>query len=468
MTVTNTTTKSIQTGTGALTAFDFAFKIFQASDLEVYVDGVLQTLTTHYSVSFDTDDETGTVTFVTAPANGTQVLIKAVLPITQGTAFPVEGAYSKESVENAFDKATILDLQLNEKLARSLQLPITTTLGSLELGGTPTAYHLLRWNSTTDGIEPVNPEEITVPVTGTGFIAGPATTSQYRTPYWDAANKTLANGAAPGVAGQILASNGTTSAPSYQVLPVQKNLFFGQMPYYTSASTYTLPSGFRCWSDDYAMELVIASDQAVVLSASGANGLDTGAEANNTKYHLWVIGDSTGANATKGLWSTSATSPTLPSGYNKKRLVPTCTRNDGSGNLLRTKLRNYGPSIETQWIVQLPPVTATVGPTNVKDGHGTGGFTTVSLASFVLATAGCRDVKLRLGGVYASASTTFSLAPGDAASTTYADQRLVTSAMTFFDDAIWMEMDTSHQIQLGLSGTGGTCDLAVAGFLVHI
>lgn len=468
MTVENTNTKSIQTGTGSLTAFDFAFKIFQSSDLKVYVDGVLKTEGTHYSVAFDTEEETGTVTFVTAPADDTQVLISRSLPYTQGTDFPVEAVYSKESVENTFDKNVMLSQQLLEGLDRALVLPVTTTLDSLELQGTPTAYHLLRWNATADGIDFVNPEEAAVPVEGTGFVAGPVTTAQHYTPLWDAANKTLAAGLAPGVAGKILASNGAAAAPSYQVLPVQKNLFFGAMPYWTSASTYTLPAGFRCWSDDDTMELVIASDQAVVLSASGANGLDTGAEANSTKYHLWVIGDSTGVNATKGLFSLSATAPTLPSGYNKKRLVPTATYNDGSGNLLRSRLRNYGPSVETQWLVQLASMTATVGPTNVKDGHGTNGFTVVSLASFVLATSKCRDVELRLGGIYASGNTTFSVSPGDSNSVTTAHQRLVTNVVTFFDERFWMEMDTSHQIQLGLSGATGTCDLAVAGFLVHL
>ncbi len=60
----------------------------------------------------------------------------------------------------------------------------------------------------------------------------------------------------------------------------------------------------------------------VDLGVSGANGLDNGSIAANTGYFLYVIDN--GA-TTAGLASTSATSPTLPSGYTYKTLVGWCT-----------------------------------------------------------------------------------------------------------------------------------------------
>lgn len=53
-------------------------------------------------------------------------------------------------------------------------------------------------------------------------------------------------------------------------------------------------------------------------AASGANGLDTGTIAANTWYSVWVIYN--GA-TTAGLISTSATAPTMPSGYTYKARV---------------------------------------------------------------------------------------------------------------------------------------------------
>lgn len=70
------------------------------------------------------------------------------------------------------------------------------------------------------------------------------------------------------------------------------------------------------------------------LTASGTNGLDTGAEAGNTTYATWVIYNLT-TNTVAGLLSTSFTlgGLTLPSGYTFGRLVG-FTRNDGSSNII--------------------------------------------------------------------------------------------------------------------------------------
>lgn len=93
--------------------------------------------------------------------------------------------------------------------------------------------------------------------------------------------------------------------------------------------------------DASASELVVknGAGQAVLLSAvsvtadiavAGANGLDTGAEAANTWYYLWVIHNGATAAA---LLSLSATAPTMPAGYTHKALV-SAVRNDGSSNFL--------------------------------------------------------------------------------------------------------------------------------------
>lgn len=67
------------------------------------------------------------------------------------------------------------------------------------------------------------------------------------------------------------------------------------------------------------------------LTAAGANGLDNGSEATSTWYYLWVIYNGTTVAA---LISTSATSPTLPSGYTYKALVG-AFYNESSGDIRR-------------------------------------------------------------------------------------------------------------------------------------
>ena len=51
MTVSSTTNKHSYNGNGSQTAFAYTFKIFIAADIKVYLDGVLKTINTHYTLS---------------------------------------------------------------------------------------------------------------------------------------------------------------------------------------------------------------------------------------------------------------------------------------------------------------------------------------------------------------------------------------------------------------------------------
>lgn len=88
----------------------------------------------------------------------------------------------------------------------------------------------------------------------------------------------------------------------------------------------------KCRSDDDTADIVFASTLTKQLNASwsaGNNGgLDAGAVAANTGYHVWAIYDPT-SGISDALFSTSATSPTMPSGYTKKRRIG-WIRTDGS------------------------------------------------------------------------------------------------------------------------------------------
>jgi hypothetical protein len=70
----------------------------------------------------------------------------------------------------------------------------------------------------------------------------------------------------------------------------------------------------------------------VNTTVTGANGLDTGARANTTWYHLFLISDGT---TTAGLASTSATAPTMPGSYTYRCRLGAMKTN-GSSNFLRT------------------------------------------------------------------------------------------------------------------------------------
>lgn len=76
------------------------------------------------------------------------------------------------------------------------------------------------------------------------------------------------------------------------------------------------------------------------FGTTGANGLDSGAQALSTWYYGWVIAKPDGTIA--GLGSTSSSAPTMPTGYTFKALV-TAARSDGSTHFL--KYRQFGNEV---------------------------------------------------------------------------------------------------------------------------
>ena len=77
---------------------------------------------------------------------------------------------------------------------------------------------------------------------------------------------------------------------------------------------------------------------SITCSNSGANGLDTGSLAASTWYSVWVIYN---GSTVAGLISTSATSPTLPSGYTYSLRVG-WIRTDATANKYPLSFIQYG------------------------------------------------------------------------------------------------------------------------------
>lgn len=69
--------------------------------------------------------------------------------------------------------------------------------------------------------------------------------------------------------------------------------------------------------EDYNLS---SSSFTIDITQSGADGLDTGSESADTWYSIWTIYNPV-SDSSAGLFSTSIDSPTLPSGYTKKRSV---------------------------------------------------------------------------------------------------------------------------------------------------
>jgi hypothetical protein len=189
---------------------------------------------------------------------------------------------------------------------------------------------------------------VTATATGSGEGAGlfliKDTTSGTGRFYINSSGAIGVTGSSFGTSGQVLTSGGASAAPSWDtpVFPAiqgaRKNL---------KLSTTGLSAAVTVTAD--ALTVLSASGNYITLTnislaslntgntSGSANSLDTGAWAFSTWYYVFVIYD--GA-TTAGLFSLSATAPTLPSGYTHFARV---------GAIRTQSATNYNPLGITQY-----------------------------------------------------------------------------------------------------------------------
>lgn len=104
------------------TSFAVPFEFFADADLNVYVDGTLKTLTTHYTVSGG-DGSTGTVTIsVTGATGGSTVVITRDVALERTSDFPSSGPFQIGALNTELDRLTAIAADLDDKAGRALQL----------------------------------------------------------------------------------------------------------------------------------------------------------------------------------------------------------------------------------------------------------------------------------------------------------------------------------------------------------
>ena len=136
------------------TSFTVNFEFFAAADLNVFVDNVLKTITTHYTVSGG-NGSTGTVAMsVTGASGGSTVVITRDIALERTTDFPVSGAFNISSLNTELDKLVAIDADVDDTIGRSIRLQDSDAAASMELPlkaarvGTVMAF-----NATTGAVE---------------------------------------------------------------------------------------------------------------------------------------------------------------------------------------------------------------------------------------------------------------------------------------------------------------------------
>lgn len=151
-------------GNDAATSFPFDFKIFADSDLRVVLRDALTaeyllTLDVDYSVSMNPDqnaDPGGTITYpLSGPplATGERLTVTTDLELSQQTVFTNLGKFFPATVEDTFDRLTMLLRQIQAESVRAIRLPVSLSDVLTDLP-TPVAGAALVWNE--DGTALVN------------------------------------------------------------------------------------------------------------------------------------------------------------------------------------------------------------------------------------------------------------------------------------------------------------------------
>ena len=139
MTISSTTVKNSYSGNGTLDTFNYTFKIFANTDIQVIIRDAnatetVKTLTTHYTVTGAGSGSGGTVVFTSGniPTNTETVVLRRALPQTQSIDYIANDAFPAESHEEGLDRSMMAIQQLQEEVDRSLKLSRTNTMNTTE------------------------------------------------------------------------------------------------------------------------------------------------------------------------------------------------------------------------------------------------------------------------------------------------------------------------------------------------
>ena len=149
--------------------FTVDFEFFEDADINVYVDGVLKTLTTHYRTASNNDasnptahvsGDTGFIHFtagnIPTPASGdtVKVVITRSIEKKRTTDFPSSGAFDVSALNEELDKLIAISAELQDGVDRSLRLTDYDQDVALTLPAVDSRKgRLLAFNATTGAVE---------------------------------------------------------------------------------------------------------------------------------------------------------------------------------------------------------------------------------------------------------------------------------------------------------------------------
>lgn len=301
ITVDDTTPRVYYTVTSTpQTDFVVPFAFFNDDDLEVYIDGVLKALNTHYTVSGAGLSDGGTVTFLSAQSSVKIAIIRNV-PIERVTDFPASGPLDIDAVNTEFDRQVAMIQQIDSEHERVVTLAASDPDANLVLPALDDRLgKILGFDPVTGDLLAIDPDDITLILPSSASTIGKPIT------------------------GLLLSNNAVTPNTKIDIAP-------------GSARD-------KDQTVDIVLSVGLTKTTGSWAQGNDAGGLDAGSVAVSTAYHVFLIYNPSTL-VTDALISTSASAPTLPSGFTKSRRLRNGFLTDASG-FIRTGLWRADGSFE--------------------------------------------------------------------------------------------------------------------------
>lgn len=122
--ISDVTRRVVYSGSAGTGPYSFSFEILANTDIAVYKNTTLLTLTTDYTVTINTNG-TGSVTLVSAATGSDNITLVGNRSIERATDFVTGGDLFANSLNDEFDSLVIFAQQVKEEAGRGLKAPIT-------------------------------------------------------------------------------------------------------------------------------------------------------------------------------------------------------------------------------------------------------------------------------------------------------------------------------------------------------
>jgi hypothetical protein len=123
--ITNVARRIVYTGSAGVGPYSFTFPVLVNTDIAVYKNTTLLTLTTDYTVTISGTTGQGSVTLVVAATGADRITIVGARSIERSTDFVTGGDFFANTLNTELDSETIFIQQIAETAERALRAPVT-------------------------------------------------------------------------------------------------------------------------------------------------------------------------------------------------------------------------------------------------------------------------------------------------------------------------------------------------------